>query len=122
MPVDVLVVSLRFLQTLAVLALMLVSALLAAAVAPKIKFHGPLFIGWIVAELLSVTVLVALFVESIFAFAYDLQPGDSVRFQVAKTGLWMLVMLVGIVGLVATRPELHARFVGGWVAALAVVW
>lgn len=122
MAIDVLAISLRFLQTLAVLALMLVSALIAAAVAPRIKFHGPLFIGWIVAELLSVTVLVVLFIESIFAFAYDLKPWDSVKFQAGKTGLWVLVMLVGIIGLVATRPELHGRFVGGWVAALAVVW
>ncbi len=122
MAVDLHAASLRFLQTLAVLALMLVSALLAAAVAPKIKFHGPLFISWIVAEILSVTVLVVLFIESIFVFAYDLKPWDSVRFQVAKTGLWLLVILVGIIGLVATRPKLHARFVGGWVVALAVVW
>ncbi len=68
------------------------------------------------------TVLVALFIESIFVFAYDLKPWDSVRFQVAKTGLWLLVILVGIIGLVATRPKLHARFVGGWVVALAIVW
>lgn len=80
------------------------------------------FTGWIVAELLSVTVLLSLFVESIFASAYDLKPWDSVKSQVAKTGSWVMVMLVGIVGLVATRPELHARFVGRWVAALAVVW
>ena len=122
MAVDLNAASLRFLQTLAVLALMLVSALLAAVVAPKIKFHGPLFISWIVAEVLSVTVLVVLFVESIFVFAYDLRPWDSVKFQVAKTGLWLLVILVGIIGLVATRPKLHARFVGGWVVALAIVW
>ena len=122
MAIDVQAVSLRFLQTLAILALMLISALLAAAVTPKIKFHGPLFVGWIVAELLSTTVLVVLFIECIFAFAYDLKPWDSVKFQVGKSGLWVLVLLVGIVGLVATRPELHARFVGGWVAALVVVW
>lgn len=122
MAIDVLAVSFHFLQSFAVLALMLVSALLAAAVAPKIRFHGPLFIGWIVAELLSMTVLVVLFVESVSVFAYDPKPWDSVRFQIAKAGLWMLVMVVGIVGLVATRPELHAKFVGGWVAALIVIW
>lgn len=121
MAIDVLAVSLRFLQTLAVLALMLISALLAAAVAPKMKFHGPLFVGWIIAELLSMIILVVLFIESIFAFAYDLNPWDSIKFQAGKTGLWVLVILVGIVGLVATRPELHPSFVGGWVAALVVV-
>ena len=121
MTIDRLAVSLRFLQTLAVLLLMLTSALMAAAIAPKIKFHGPLFISWILAELLSLAILVALFVESIFAFAYDLRPWGSVNFQWIKTGLWGLVMLVGIIGLVATRPELNARFVGGWVAGLGVV-
>lgn len=121
MPIDSLAVALRFLQALAVLLLMLVSALLAAVAAPKIEFHGPLFTSWIIAELLSLAILVVLFVESIFAFAYDLQPRGSVNFQGVKTGMWVLVMLVGIVGLVATGPRLHERFVGGWVAALGVV-
>jgi hypothetical protein len=122
MPIDPLAVSLRFLQTLAVLLLMLASALLAVVVAPKMKFHGPLSTSWIIAELLSLAILVVLFIESIFAFAYDLRPWESVKFQGVKTGMWALVMLVGIVGLVATRPRLHERFVGGWVAALGVVW
>ena len=64
MAIDVLAVSLRLLQTLAVLTLMLISAHLAAAVAPKIKVHGPFSIGWIVAELLSVTVLVSYIIKS----------------------------------------------------------
>ena len=65
--------------------------------------------------------LVVLFIESIFAFAYDLKPWDSVKFQMAKCVLWVLVLVVGTVGLVAARPALHPRFVGGWVAALMVV-
>lgn len=121
MTIDPLAVSLRFFQTLAVLLLVLTSALFGAVIAPKIKFHGPLFISWILAELLSLAILVVLSVESIFAFVYDLRPSDSVNFQAVKTGLWGLVMLVGIIGLAATRPKLHERFVWGWVAAFGVV-
>lgn len=121
MAIDPLAVLLRFLQALGVLLLMLTSALMAAAIAPKIKFHGPLFISWLLAEVLSLATLIVLFIESIFAFAYDLQPLSLVKFQGVKTGLWGLVMLVSIIGLVATRPELHARFVGGWIAGLGIV-
>lgn len=112
-PIDPLPVFLRASQTLAVLLLMLASALLAALIAPEIKFHDPLFISWTIAELLALPILVVLLVESIFAFAYDLRPWGSVNFQGVKTGLWGLVVLVGIVGLVASRQELHPRVVGG---------
>lgn len=119
MPIDPLAVSLRFLQALAVLLLMLASAFLAAVVAPKIEFLGPLFSSWLIAELLSLAILVVLFVESIFAFAYDLRPWESVKFQGVKMGMSALVVLAGIVGLVAARPRL--QLVGVWVAALGVV-
>ena len=108
-------------QIVGILILMLVSALMAALISPKIKFHGPLFTAWVVTEVLSSTILVIIFIELILAFAYDLRVRQSLYFQEVKLGLWVLVVLVGITGLVATRPSLHPKFVGGWTAGLGVV-
>ena len=121
MTIDIFAVALRIVQSIAVIAVKLASASLAIAISPRIKFHGPLFNAWVLGEVLSLVILTITFIDSFFALGYDLQPWENVVIQALKAVLWFMITLAGLIGLLATRPELHPKFTDPWIAALFAV-
>ena len=78
--------------------------------------------SWVIAELLSLAVFVALFVESILAFGYKLGHQGLLNFQMAKMITWAMTSLSGIIGMTTQKdPDLWLAFIGGWFAALVIM-